>query len=112
MYVIVKIVVSAIVIGIVTKVARRFPAYGGDYCYFSFSDVIERYLAVCARGKDSDIDEVCVRCCLGDSSYSCDACHHLYRAKAFVSLICCYWFRISWMGLCLLIQEIVLRNFK
>jgi F0F1-type ATP synthase assembly protein I len=29
MYVIVKIIVSAIVIGIVTEISRRFPSYGG-----------------------------------------------------------------------------------
>lgn len=29
MYVLMKIAISAIIIGIVTEVARRFPAYGG-----------------------------------------------------------------------------------
>ena len=29
MYIVMKIVISAIVIGVVTEIARRFPSYGG-----------------------------------------------------------------------------------
>lgn len=45
MYMLVKIISSATIIGVVTEIARRFPTYGGIILRIAISEYFKYYLA-------------------------------------------------------------------
>ncbi|MEK3808141.1 DUF3147 family protein [Bacillus sp. FSL H8-0547] len=54
MYLLVKILVSAVIIGIVTEIARRFPAYGGIIAALPLVSLLSIiWLSVQGEGSES-----------------------------------------------------------
>lgn len=112
MYVIVKIVVSAIVIGIVTEVARRFPAYGGIIATFPLVTLLSVIWLFVQGGKTATLTKFALGAVWGIPATVVMLVIIYIALKHTCHLFAAIGFGLARWGLCLLIQEIVLRYFK